>query len=274
MEKSGDVEETLKCWRDPNLVRKLTKVRMRVVTRQLKTAKSRFQEEVRYVSRALTQAEASSALKDANDVRSTWASENPRLQKKVSHLVMKAGKCESHKVCREVDKLDKEKQKKSKDLRAAETEWIIKKSEETSGGGGGGLRNVTGDPENPGAAPPTKDPSSVLSSIYWSRPEDLQRLTKEKEELIRISSNRNKNWSASNPTETEVDNDDTEVIVYGSVELSQNERELLNLGPGFMVVSRLSEEELRVESSVTMTKIRWSRRKMGIEDLTEEQANK
>ena len=39
-----------------------------------------------------------------------------------------------------------------------------------------------------------------------------------------------------------------------------------------MIVTKLDDEEMRVEASVTMTKIRWARKKMGVEDMTEEQA--
>ena len=52
----------------------------------------------------------------------------------------------------------------------------------------------------------------------------------------------------------------------------ENELDLLRLGPGYMVVSKLDNEEMKVESSVTMTKIRWSRHKMGVDNWTEEQA--
>ena len=46
------------------------------------------------------------------------------------------------------------------------------------------------------------------------------------------------------------------------------ERDLLSLGPGYMVVSALSSQEMQVEASVSLTKIRWARRKEGSEGMT------
>ena len=64
---------------------------------------------------------------------------------------------------------------------------------------------------------------------------------------------------------TEVD----EVMIYGDVELNEEERSLLNLGPGFMVTAPLDSEEMQVEAVVTLTKLRWGRRGRGTEDMTD-----
>ena len=61
-------------------------------------------------------------------------------------------------------------------------------------------------------------------------------------------------------------------LVFGNVVLTSQEKDLLSLGPGFMVMGSLSQQEMDVESAVTMTKVRWSRRKKGVETLTEKQA--
>ena len=63
-----------------------------------------------------------------------------------------------------------------------------------------------------------------------------------------------------------------EVVVLGNVSLTEDKVNLLNLGPKFMVVSKLSSQEMTVESVATMTKIRWGRRSKGQEDLTDHEA--
>ena len=65
--------------------------------------------------------------------------------------------------------------------------------------------------------------------------------------------------------------DEKEVMIVGEVELSENELDLLRLGPGFMVVSSLEEQEMQVEASVTATKIRWSRMRKGTMDQCEKE---
>ena len=47
--------------------------------------------------------------------------------------------------------------------------------------------------------------------------------------------------------------------------------ELPNLGPGFMIVSDLSREEMQVEGLVTLTKIWWGRTRKCQEDMTDTQ---
>ena len=66
-------------------------------------------------------------------------------------------------------------------------------------------------------------------------------------------------------------NEENEVVVWGDVSLTEDELELLNLVPGYMVVADLNREEMLVEENVTMTKIRWSRMKSGDEELTGKQ---
>ena len=54
-----------------------------------------------------------------------------------------------------------------------------------------------------------------------------------------------------------------EVFIYGEVELSEEDTSLLNLGPNYMVVTKLDQQEMMIEANVTMTKIRWGRSKDG-----------
>ena len=62
--------------------------------------------------------------------------------------------------------------------------------------------------------------------------------------------------------------EESDVVVWGDVNITQDERDLLSLGPGYMVVSKLDKEEMFVEENATMTKIRWAKRKMGAEGMT------
>ena len=59
-----------------------------------------------------------------------------------------------------------------------------------------------------------------------------------------------------------------EVLVFGEVSLTESELSVLKLGPGFMVVSSLDKETMRIESAVTTTNIRWSKMKDGTDDMT------
>ena len=65
---------------------------------------------------------------------------------------------------------------------------------------------------------------------------------------------------------------DNEVMVLGSATLTEDEIELLNLGPKFMVSSALSSQEMSVEAGVTMTKLRWGRMGKGQEGMSDRQA--
>ena len=63
-----------------------------------------------------------------------------------------------------------------------------------------------------------------------------------------------------------------DVKVFGNVKLSEDELELLQLGPNYMVVGQLKEEAMRTETTVTLTKIRWDKMKDGTEDMTNKEA--
>ena len=77
----------------------------------------------------------------------------------------------------------------------------------------------------------------------------------------------NHRWRAEEHDGGQDPAEEGEVMVYGEVELYSNERDLLSLGPSFMVISQLDDQEMKVESAVTMTKIRWSRRKQGTDNM-------
>ena len=63
-----------------------------------------------------------------------------------------------------------------------------------------------------------------------------------------------------------------EVKIYGDVNLSEEELDLLGLGPGYMVVAKATEEDMRTEANVALTKMRWQKMKEGREDMTNRQA--
>ena len=58
------------------------------------------------------------------------------------------------------------------------------------------------------------------------------------------------------------------MVVWGDVNLTPEEMSLLRLGPGYMVVAPLNSEEQRVEENMTMTKIRWTKKKNGTEEMS------
>ncbi len=64
-----------------------------------------------------------------------------------------------------------------------------------------------------------------------------------------------------------VEEEEEEVVVWEDIALTETDRDLLSLGPGFMVMSKLDRQEMVVEENVTMSKIRWGKRKQGTEYL-------
>ena len=113
--------------------------------------------------------------------------------------------------------------------------------------------------------------NETLTSKYVSRPEDLKRAQEEKEWMINMAQKFNRKYD---PPEDSGQNDDNEVVVYGNDNLSEDERALFNVEPGFMVVLSLSMQEMQVEAAVTFMKVRWSRRKAGVDHVTQEQQDK
>ena len=134
--------------------------------------------------------------------------------------------------------------------------WMAKSLGNQAGGSGGTL--PTPRSSQPGPPGPVK-----LSTM--SPAEDLKQLKSEEEMLLYGVRKANKNLVYSDLEETR-----DEVIVYGDIELSEEEIDLLNLVPGFMVTKALSKEEIRVEFNVAVTKIRWNRRTRGVEGMAEE----
>ena len=113
-----------------------------------------------------------------------------------------------------------------------------------------------------------------LRKEYLSRENHLKVLEKEcelikmnakkfNEDLTRIIS-KNRMEERTNP---ELDKSD-EVLIFGNVSLSEEEMEVQKLGPGYMLVSTLEEEDMRTETTVALTKIMWDMMKDGRESMT------
>ena len=73
---------------------------------------------------------------------------------------------------------------------------------------------------------------------------------------------------------SEKEDEKDEVVTFGDVELSDEERSLLNLGPDYMVTCDLDNEDMQVEAVVAITKLRWVRRSRGTEHMTDTEINK
>ena len=280
--------EGLHCWRDPTLVKRLTGIRMKEVTKQLKEAKVVLSNEMKFLALTGNKAVVGQAWQDTRDIRRhIWAVEHPRIQRKISHLVTRSKNCGNHKICRGLDKVWEQRQDRTRARKMEESDNILETDEMLESGSqtpppkvapGGDVRGPGFETISPkvGVAPPSRsngtnmedsDPCKLLSRKYYARPEDLDRLKSEHVKIEKLAQSFNKLWK-KNPDD---DVDDSDVITFGDVTLTENEMELLRLGPGFMVMSDLDENEMKVEANVTMTKVRWSRSKKGVQDMTEEE---
>ena len=110
-EKELNVEDsrewsTSQCWRDPALIKRLLNIRRRIVTKRLKVAKKGLNLEMRRLSLILQKLEFEKVWMEVKSTRSeVWKLEQPRHQQKVSHLCVWAGRCESHVICKKLDKI-------------------------------------------------------------------------------------------------------------------------------------------------------------------------
>ena len=131
--------------------------------------------------------------------------------------------------------------------------------------------------QEPTQAAVTKDNNNKvppgLRDVYLTRELDLKHIDKECAQVKKRSTEFNKNLTtriSSNKLEgrttPEMEKED-DVKIYGNVVLSEDEMELLRLGPGFMVTTTLIEEDMKTESNVTLIKMRWESMKSGKEDM-------
>ena len=110
-------------------------------------------------------------------------------------------------------------------------------------------------------------PTVSMHKEYRTRKMDKTNLVEEEEKVVSVANMFNREWSRDHNNTAE----DSEVVVFGSVDLSAEEMNLLNLGPNFLVTSFLSKEQMQVEAQVTMTKMRWGRRGKGQENMSDHQ---
>ena len=114
-----------------------------------------------------------------------------------------------------------------------------------------------------------KKESDQLFKEFRSPAEDLKMLDKDHDAILSLAEHLNKSWSSDilvKKLDAGVDvvledTGDSDVIDWGDVVLSDSERDVLSLGPGFMKIGKLNRESMRVEQNVAMTKIRWTRMK-------------
>ena len=242
-----------KCWRDIGVVKRLVEIRTETVKRELVTARMKLKSIIdSSVSRGVV---VKSEIEEMKRVvqRKMWRHEHASKQRKLAHRKLVASLCQGHSDCREIDKLVEERTK-GWDPRECLT---------------------------PRLEQPTHNLVDVkmelrLRDVYMTRRQDIHQLTKEHRDVLDWARMSNREWSKArkekwreDPGSRKDDYDqETEVMVYGDVDLSDEERDLLDKGPDFMVVGRLDEKEMRKETAVTLTKMRWSWRSKGQEGLT------
>ena len=243
-----------KCWRNEKVVNDLTKIRVATIKDELKLAKQKLRETVNWV---VSQTGVSKQKVDQQTRRiMNLAGKEARKakDKKVKHRRLVATLCIGHLQCREMDKIMEERTK--------------------------GWDPVTGRLSVSRGETVVDPPPLSTRKMYMTRESDLQQLDKEKADVLEWCGVHNRAWSKMNQDrkrfgdmgETEQSQQyKDEVVVFGNVTLSDNERQLLNLGPDFMVIGRLDMQEMRKETAVTMTKIRWGRRSSGQEGMTQSQ---
>ena len=156
--------------------------------------------------------------------------------------------CDKHKVFRDIERVWQERRAKDLKRHVEQSELIMGTQEKVAGDGLG---------------------EELSNPRYRTRPEDLQYLEEEEGKVSKLAQGCNKVWKESNDPDPEM-----EVLTYGDVSLTQDEINLLQLGPGFMVCRSLDREELQVEAGVTMSKIRWSRSSRGVEKMTDREVEK
>ena len=88
------------CWRDVQLVKNLTRVRMEVVKRQWNESKAKHSLSARVLSTTTTREEMREIWSQVMEIRrETWRNEDSIHQRKTSHLVKKSRDCAKHKMC-------------------------------------------------------------------------------------------------------------------------------------------------------------------------------
>ena len=174
--------------------------------------------------------------------RVCWRRHHASNQRKVEHLVRKSVDCSKRNKCKELSNLV--------------GEWVKSWFSNADGSGG----TLPTPRPYPLGTPPG------LTLVSRTKTEDRIQLEAEEEMILYEVRKYNQELVCKDLKESK-----DKVVTYGDVILSEEERELLNLGPGFMVTKPLSMEEMAVEANITVTKIRWGRKTRGVEEMTEEE---
>ena len=98
---------------------------------------------------------------------------------------------------------------------------------------------------------------------FMTGEEDLAGLSEEEKLIVARCKRFNRNLGSGHEPSTM-----DKVITFSDVSLDQDEVDLLNLGPRFMIVSDLTQEDMQVESTVMLTKMRWGRMGKNMENMT------
>ena len=346
--KRQDLNSQRKCWRDPLLVLKLVKVRLKEIKEKQSRARKVVSECLREAPAVMNSDEVKKLWKEVKEEKKVvWEENQPKHQQKVEHMRKVTANCGRHMECRRMDELRCQRRKMWMDtmttrvageevkpgatdntlmgvlssgsgtrqedqstpspgawepdaglldcitgLRQPSTRLPVRKelvvmesgAEDQPGGGEtSGQEELTelvprSGAEEPGArrrlpstwTPGQAEPAMTVSGardVLHSRQQDLCQLSEEEKVVVAKCTRINKSWGKSE--EEPVPNN--EVVIYGDVTLDEEEIELLNLGPGYMVVSDLTKEDMQVESTVTLTKMRWGRRSKNQDEMTDQE---
>ena len=116
-----------RCWRDPKLVRKLTSVRIRTVTAKLRQARKVLADELRYLAVTCPKTVVGQAWQEVRDARrKSWNEESLKRQQQIDHLTQKMMNCATHKTCREIDELMRQKKEKNVKIQCERAEKILR----------------------------------------------------------------------------------------------------------------------------------------------------
>ena len=236
------------CWRDRLLIAKLIQLRIDAIGPRWKKSKEALSQELRRMSAGRTKEEMKRVWQEVQETRrEVWSREHPLHQRKIHFLQSKARDCDRHPKCKDLNKLAEDRI----------SSWVRRQT--TTDDDDHELGETVSSPP----APNNPNPPS-LHKDHITDNKDLANLDNEEEILLQ----KVKTFSDSLRPEN-IESVD-EVETFGNVVLNKDERSLLNLGPGFMVYSDLDIEEMQVEATVTLTKIRWGRRSRGVENMTNE----
>ena len=97
-------------------MKRLTGVRLRTLGKQLKRARVKLSEVLRFLSATKSKSEVGRAWQCVRDTRKrVWRDEHPRIQRKIQHLAKRSENYAHHRVCRELDQLWEERHNRSKE---------------------------------------------------------------------------------------------------------------------------------------------------------------